>query len=217
MERERFGGGRSGGINRYPDVSGRTGGNAAPPPPPSRGPREERGFGRRDERPREAAPRVTSSAEPWSEVPPELEAMLRAQVGQQPSPAAEAPRPTEPEQADVVTPIGADETPAPKRRTTRKPAASTASTVETEAGETPAPKRRATRKTAANSSPETASTDASASVDADAEAAPAPKRRTTRKPAASAADSAPVDAAASDAPPKRRTTRKTATSSSDPA
>ena len=85
VERERYGrGGGGGGINRYPDVSGRTGGggNVAP----SRPPRDDRGYGRRDERPREAAPRPSSSNEPWSEVPPELEAVLRAQVGQKPSP-----------------------------------------------------------------------------------------------------------------------------------
>ena len=94
VERERYGrGGGGGGINRYPDVSGRTGGggNGAP----NRPPRDDRGYGRRDERPREAAPRPTSSNEPWSEVPPELEAVLRAQVGQKVSPATEPSRPTQ--------------------------------------------------------------------------------------------------------------------------
>jgi uncharacterized LabA/DUF88 family protein len=218
VERERFGrGGGGGGINRYPDVSGRTGGNVAPPQP-SRGPREERGFGRRDERPREAAPRVTSSTEPWSEVPPELEAMLRAQVGQKPSPVAETSRPTEPESTDVVAAIGADETPAPKRRTTRKPAASAGSEGDVAATSTAdaAPKRRTTRKTAASATAEPATAETGGSTDAAADAV-APKRRTTRKPAASAAGTAPVDAAESDAAPKRRTTRKATTSSSDPA
>ena len=157
VERERYGGGRSGGINRYPDVSGRTGGpagqggNGAP-----RGPRDDRG-GRRDERPRDAAPRPTSSAEPWSEVPPELEAMLRAQVGQKPAPAAGTSRPITVESIEaVMEDVAAEaaateaETAAPKRRTTRKATttkASTASAAET--GETAAPKRRSTRKTAA--------------------------------------------------------------------
>jgi uncharacterized LabA/DUF88 family protein len=218
VERERYGrGGGGGGINRYPDVSGRTGANAAPPPP--RGPREERGFGRRDERPREAAPRATSSSEPWSEVPPELEAMLRAQVSQKPSTAAEAPRSTEPESADIVTAFGDAETPAPKRRTTRKPAASASAVSDGDPaiGETPAPKRRATRKPAASSTAETASTDVAGGAEADSDTGAAPKRRTPRKPAASAAEATPVDAAESDAPPKRRTTRKAAASSSDPA
>ena len=214
VERERYGrGGGGGGINRYPDVSGRTGGNTAPPP--QRGPRAERGFGRRDERPREAAPRVTSSAEPWSEVPPELEAMLRAQVGQKPGPAPEAPRPAEIESPEDVSAIGtADETSAPKRRTTRKAAASTV--TETPAEGTPAPKRRSTRKPAASTASDTASTDAGGGETAAGET-PAPKRRATRKTTASAGETASVDAAGPEAAPKRRTTRKAATSSTDPA
>jgi uncharacterized LabA/DUF88 family protein len=96
MDRERYGRGGGGGINRYPDVSGRTAGNGAP----TRSPRDDRGF-RRDERPRDAAPRPSSSSEPWSEVPPELEAMLRAQVGQKLSPATEPSRQTEASIPDV--------------------------------------------------------------------------------------------------------------------
>lgn len=145
--------------------------------------------------------------------------MLRAQVSQKPSTAAEAPRSTEPESADIVTAFGDAETPAPKRRTTRKPAASApaVSDVDTAIGETPAPKRRATRKPAAGSTAETASTGVAGGAEADSDTGAAPKRRTPRKPAASAAEATPVDAAESDAPPKRRTTRKAATSSSDPA
>jgi uncharacterized LabA/DUF88 family protein len=227
VERERYGGrGGGGGINRYPDVSGRTGapsgpgGNGAP----SRGPRDDRGGGRRDERPRDAAPRPTSSAEPWSEVPPELEAMLRAQVGQKPAPAAGTSRPVTPESVDAVMEDVAAEAAAteaeaatPKRRTTRKTATSKASTASTaEAGDAAAPKRRSTRKTSAAAgdagTTDAATIDAADSGDAAdgaatvAEAA-APKRRTTRKPAATTGDSAP----------KRRTTRKTATGSSDSA
>ena len=74
MERERYGrGGGGGGINRYPDVSGRTAvGDAA-----ARGPglRPRRSTGRAGR-----VRRAGSSSEPWSDVPPELEAMLRAQV-----------------------------------------------------------------------------------------------------------------------------------------
>ncbi|MEX2183905.1 MAG: NYN domain-containing protein, partial [Chloroflexota bacterium] len=92
MERERYGrGGGGGGINRYPDVSARTspegqGGRAGtsrgdrsysrgPERGPERGPDEAT-------RDRGAAPRASS--EPWSDVPPELEALLRAQVSQKP-------------------------------------------------------------------------------------------------------------------------------------
>ena len=78
MERERYGGGsgsRSGGINRYPDVSART------TPAHDQAQRTAGGgFGRRDQAP--ASPR--SSGE-WSEVPPELEEQLRAQLAQAPA------------------------------------------------------------------------------------------------------------------------------------
>ncbi len=226
VERERYGrGGGGGGINRYPDVSGRTGGNAAP----TRGPRDDRGPARRDDRPREAAPRPTSSSEPWSEVPPELEAMLRAQVSQKPAATESRPTETRPAPADAAAPgeataaeataaeaAGTDAaTPtAPKRRTTRKTTASGAAPAED--GKSAAPKRRSTRKT--TSSAATAPEPASAGTEpgADAAEASAPKRRTTRKTAATAADSAAGDAAA-EAKPKRKTTRKTATDSSDPA
>ena len=93
MDRERYGGGGRGGagggagprgggsggrgINRYPDVSNR-------PRPVGPGPaREDRGYGRPD---RAAAPAPRNSSEPWSDVPPELEALLRAQVAQKPAP-----------------------------------------------------------------------------------------------------------------------------------
>ena len=231
VERERYGRGGGGGINRYPDVSGRTGGNAAPP----RGPREDRGP-RRDDRAREAAPRATSSTEPWSEVPPELEALLRAQVSQKPSPAeATRPNETQPVGADAVAAFEAVESeagaagaeaasaeaaPATKRRTTRKPAAAKAASPKDD--ESAAPKRRSTRKAASatGDAADTASASAEATMAADTAEAPAPKRRTTRKPAAGA-DAAPADEgsaeSATDAKPKRRATRKTATSSSDPA
>ena len=221
VERERYGGGRGGGgINRYPDVSGRTGGNAGNGAP-NRAPREDRGFGRRDERPREAAPRPSSSSEPWSEVPPELEAMLRAQVGQKPSPATDRSRPTETTSSEAVVAApeleGTDaaEAPAPKRRTsTRKPAASKAA----DAGETTAPKRRSTRKTASSAAADTASTDAvSAGSDAEVAEAAAPKRRATRKSTAASGDAAVADAGSETPAPKRRTTRKAATSSTEPA
>jgi hypothetical protein len=170
MERERYGrGGGGGGINRYPDVSGRTQG--------SQPPREERGRGR-GERP---APVTAShsSNEPWSDVPPELEALLRAQVAQKPAPSRPAtPTPSpvaerDDETADaVVTAEAAAET-GRKPRATRKPAAAGS-------GATKAPaKPRATRKPAAKAG-------AAASADVDAAPGTAPKRRATRKTAAPA-------------------------------
>ena len=95
VDRERYGRGGSSGINRYPDVSARTssapsGGTGGRGPRDGgrdsgrdRGPRDGGGYGRggdrpvRTDRPMGGAPR---SGEQWSEVPPELEAMLRAQL-----------------------------------------------------------------------------------------------------------------------------------------
>jgi uncharacterized LabA/DUF88 family protein len=204
IERERYGRGRSGGINRYPDVSGRTGAQDQR----SGG----RSYSRSDERPREAA-RPSGSAEPWSEVPPELEAMLRQQISTKPptQPADDA-RPVDEAQALGAKPsvdvTDAAEAPAPKRRTTRKAAPATSSEAAPAAPEAAAttPKRRTTRKSATA----TAADDATESA--------APKRRTaTRKKATSTADEAAATAdaadgaAPADAAPKRRTTRKTST------
>ena len=190
IARERYGRGGGGGINRYPDVSGRTA--------PARGPREERTFGRSDQRPREAQPR--SSAEPWSEVPPELEAVLRAQVGQRPAARPTDVTPDGPIDALVAEP----EAPTPKRRATRTSTAKAASA---------APKRRTTRKTTAAEAAATAADETATSAEGSEAASveAAPKRRTTRKTSAAKAVESTADAAASEAaPPKRRSTRKAA-------
>jgi uncharacterized LabA/DUF88 family protein len=239
MDRERFGGRGGGGINRYPDVSGRTastssGGSSGG----GRGPvvREDRPLPRRDrddrpreDRPRDSAPRATSS-EPWSEVPPELEAMLRAQVGT-PPPATTA-GPASAASSEVTEATDAPEVKAPaKRRSTKKATAAETDAATTDAATTdvteaaadaPAPKRRTTRKTATTTAP-AAAAEAPTEVET---TAPAPKRASTRKKAtttATDADAATEAAATTEAEatpaPKRRTTRKPAAVSpeSDPA
>jgi uncharacterized LabA/DUF88 family protein len=183
MERERYGRGGGGGINRYPDVSGRTAQGGR-----DQAPREDRSYSRgRDDRAPERDRTPRTSSEPWSDVPPELEAMLRAQVSQKPAAAkTEA----------VEAPTGGEaeaEAPAPKRRSTRKPAAAKAEAVEAPTGgeaeaEAPAPKRRSTRKPAAAKAE---AVEAPTGGEAEAEA-PAPKRRSTRKPAAAKAKSEPA-------------------------
>ncbi|MEX1170024.1 MAG: NYN domain-containing protein [Chloroflexota bacterium] len=132
MDRERYGrggavggggggGGRGGsrGINRYPDVSSRS--------RPAGPAREERGYGRQDRESVPTPPR--SSSEPWSDVPPELEALLRAQVAQKPAPGRparvsddRAPGSESGEQAaePVVAAVPVEAAPA-KPRGTRKP------------------------------------------------------------------------------------------------
>ena len=170
VDRERYGRGSGGG-----------GGGAFTGPAPTRQPappRRERG-GRPDRGPRPGrepafeAPVVSEGGEPWSEVPPELEQMLRAELARKGSRPAAAAAP-------------AAETPAaPKRRATRKPA--TPATPATIAAAVPAaevpvvPKRRATRKPATPAA--AAEATPAPAVGSDAK----PKRRTTRKTTATEA------------------------------
>jgi uncharacterized LabA/DUF88 family protein len=216
VDRERYGRGGGGGINRYPDVSAREpagrGGRPSGPGPgrQDRPPRQDR-FDRPD---RAAGPR---SSEPWSEVPEELEAMLRAQLAQSPKASPPASR-REPSGNEVVAssstpstePAAATAEPATKRRTTRRkagaePVAASDGAASSDAT-SDAPKRRAPRRKADSPGGD------------DATATAAPKRRTTRaktatagtaETAADAAEPAGSDAAEA-AAPKRRTTRKKA-------
>ena len=163
VDRERYGG-RSPSAGR--SVSGGSSGSSRyGEPAPRGGSREPERF-RNDRPPVRPAPRVGNPDEPWSEVSPELEAMLRAQIGSRPRPPAPvAQAAVQPADSATV------EAPAPKRRVTRKPAAVVAdgTTVPAAEAEAPAPKRRAPRK-AATVSPTVV--DEATSVDA------APKRRT---------------------------------------
>ena len=206
MERERYGrGGGGGGINRYPDVSSRT--------RPSEPQRDERGFGRGD---RPSAPPSRSSNEPWSDVPPELEAMLRAQVAQKPT---ARPVPVRPAPVDALTPSEpAETTVARAPRAARKPAARVpkVEAAVADAGTTAAEaasKRRTTR------TPKATPAEALPAATVDVSEAPASRARPARKPATArvtvrktaATEAMPVvDAGPAAAAPKRRTTRKAA-------
>jgi len=215
VDRERYGrgasggvgGGGGGGINRYPDVRSRDGGRDRDR---DRGPRP--------------APR-SSSGDPWSEVPPELEAMLRAQVTKRPragsAPAAVVPAdvPSEFESAHRGQSSEAEaEAAAPRARAARR---STAAARDADA--TPKTRTRAARKlvatddgpaTDAPESPKRRTTRKAATAADGAEATPAPQRRATRKTATAAAaegsDEGPAPAA-----PKRRATRKAAAADTD--
>jgi uncharacterized LabA/DUF88 family protein len=225
LDRERYGAGHSGGGTRF----------AEPAPRGGRSDDRSRG-GRIEDRARgdRAAPRPPargrSGDEPWSEVPPEIEAMLRAQLGGSPGQAPRTARQRTERAVVAADAVGADavelpakatepvpaqpEAPTPRRRTARTTAkaAPTESPAALPDGEGAAaeavavtPKRRTTRKAAAVATP------GEAPADGDVEAKAPPKRRTTRKPAASpdvAAEGAPIDAAV--AAPKRRTTRRKA-------
>lgn len=192
LERERFGGGRGTPASRFAepqrsrDSFGRNDRNDRN----DRGGRGDRGF-----RPAPApAPRGTSD-EPWSEVPPELEAMLRAQMGSR----AQAPRR---EPAAAAAPVTeAAETAAPARRGRRTTAAA-AEATEAPAEATTAP-RSTTRRTKATA-------DAGAGVPTEAAPAKTARTRTTRAKAAEAEASAPASAPATTA---KRTTRSKAAAS----
>ena len=221
MDRERYGRGGGGGINRYPDVSART---RAPEPR-----REDRGYSRPDRTP----PPPRTSNEPWSDVPPELEAMLRAQVAQKPV-SRPVPRPED-------TPVPGAEVaetaaPATSARAVRKPstrptraAATTTTAVEptgsptnvnagvdspgaTAEAATATPKRRPGRppKSAAIS-PTTPASDADAPGTADPVAPASPARvRAPRKPAAAAGATATRATAA------KRTPKAAVTAADEP-
>jgi len=230
IARERFGRGGGGGINRYPDVSERTGRSAAPPPRrEERGPRPERAGG--------PAPAARSGGE-WSEVPPELEELLRAQLSQRPEAgpqpardAAEAADAAEEVADDTVTAIAAGTsavTPAAtagrRRTTTRRAKPATAgegsaddepTTAEAATAAPAATRRRTTRRTSATATAE-ASDEAGPTA---TEEAPAPRRRTSRSKAA-ATDAATGPEAESSAPAKpvrRRTVRAASADADEPA
>jgi uncharacterized LabA/DUF88 family protein len=190
MERERYGRGGGGGINRYPDVSGRT---RAPEPR-----RDDRAYGRGDRTP---APPPRTSNEPWSDVPPELEAMLRAQVAQKPIPR---PAPT-PASAPELAPQLAEATTPGKDRATRRPSGRT-------------PRIQAAPVVEAGTAPGAV---AAGGVTADlAEAPEAARKRRPGRPPKSATTAAPAgDSGAAGAPPatepvKARAARKPATTRS---
>lgn len=235
MERERYGrGGGGGGINRYPDVSARTGRAPAPAPREERPFRPDRDQRGREDRNREAAPR--SSNEPWSEVPPELEAMLRAQVAQKPvahrAVVTPGDRSTEREVTATVADAAATPVAAPKRRSTRtakvavtdsvapsSDEVASAPAMPTDAPATAAPKRRATRTTKVTKGVSAADAPVAADVAPDADKSEAaPKRRSTRTKAGATSDvpsgdPSPEAVAPSDAPapgpaPRRRAPRK---------
>jgi len=106
IDRERYGGGR-GGSTRYAE--------------PTRGGGARSGGGSRSSRPdRPARPPRSEGGEPWSEVPPELEELLRAQIAQSQAPAEAA--------------TGDDAEAKPKRRTTRRTTSKAKATDEASEG-----------------------------------------------------------------------------------
>jgi uncharacterized LabA/DUF88 family protein len=215
LERERFGGGRGSTPSRFQE------------PPRSR----ESGYGRDDRRDdrrdrdrgdrqqfRQAPrPAARGGDEPWSEVPPEIEAMLRAQLGSRPAPAGRGPAPAEvvTDQAAATESAAPEAVPAVTRRSTRrspsKAAAGASDAAEGAAAEAaPSPARRATtRKPRATAVPAETAAESGGEVPATDAGAPTTRRRTTSR-SRTAAASTPTDEAATADAPKRRTTRRKA-------
>jgi hypothetical protein len=227
IDRERYGRGSGGGINRYPDVSGRDRGDRV-----DRGDRGGRGgrqggFDRppRHDRPARPQPR-SGSSEPWSEVPPEVEAMLRAQLQSRPKPPGGEPSRSNAGSASDTSPGAVSESAAegPARRGRRTTAARPTSGEGESTGEpvvapaavesTDAPARPTRRRTTAKAADTASPVDApkrttrrrSTSAAGEGEGEPAkPARRRTTAP----------DASGESPAPKRRTTRRTTTPASE--
>ena len=224
MDRERFGGGRGSRPSAFqqPAPTPRDGGFNRP----DRGGRNDR-MDRGDRRPPfrsvpAPAPRP-SGDEPWSEVPPEIEAMLRAQLGarqaaprREPLPAPEAGTSA----TEAFAPVAEPTAPAAPSRRGRRPAAETTpesvpSTGDDQAASDAAPKARRTAVRKPRTAAATATDDVTAAAPTAAKRtrATATTRRTSTTRATAAtpdADVAAAPEAAAPAAPKRRAPRKKA-------
>lgn len=134
-----------------------------------------------DDRPRYEESRSTSS-EPWSEVPPELEQMLRAEMSRK-APAASM---SEPAPMVASTSVQAITESASEAKPARRTRATKAASAEAGSSED-APKATRTRTTkAATTKTATPRTRKAAAAEGDAEAAPKKPAARTRKAAAPA-------------------------------
>ncbi|HMA46495.1 MAG TPA: NYN domain-containing protein [Frankiaceae bacterium] len=185
LDRERFGGGRGSTPSRF-----------AQPAPGNREPNFNRSdrpdrIDRGDRQPFRQAPRPVaprpSGDEPWSEVPPEIEAMLRAQLGSRPAAPRREPAPA-PAVESAAPPATEAGTPAPAARRGRRPAAAVAAPV---SAETPAPEAGEGTPTAAPKARRTAARTPKAAPAGVVEATEAP----ASKPARAATKAAPRAAA----------------------
>ena len=236
LDRERFGRG-AGSSSRYQEPMGRppmpasSGGGQRPRPdqPPRGRPDRDRYQGGRDRVPTGAPPqqrRGPGSDEPWSEVPPEIEELLRAQLAtRKPSPGASAGQvPTAVLEAEQA---GAPQAPTPARGRGRGRPPAAAAPATAPVGETPqsaqaaeepavaAPATRGRRRSTA-ATEAVPVTEAAPVADAAAAApatAPAAARRRKSTPAAEA----PVTEAPASAAAPKRGRRPSAAAASDAA
>jgi uncharacterized LabA/DUF88 family protein len=188
LERERFGtgrnalptpaydGGRRGGRSSGSGRERPFGGRGAPPP---RAPREEREH-------------AASGGQPWSEVPPELEEQLRAELARKRSERAPA---------EASAPVAEEAKPKRASRS-RKSAAATGAGEEAVGPEEAKPKRASrTRKAASGSAVE------SVAAETPTEAAKVAPKRATRSRASAGSTAKASSSDDETVAPKRRTTR----------
>jgi len=213
-----FGGGSSGGgVSRMPDRNRPPmgGGNRGPRPQPQ----QSRPRPSYVQPPREVErPERPVSSEPWSEVPPEVQEMLRAELARRQAPAA----PVREAAAPTATPVSARPARgrAPSARAPRgatAPAAASSSeasasfaestSVGTAPAETAAPRRRTATRSSATRPAASATADAAPMADA---GTPAPKARRGRAVAGSADAGAGAAGSgeATAAKPRRTATRR---------
>jgi uncharacterized LabA/DUF88 family protein len=195
IERERYGRGGMTGTNRYPDTSGRgrsTGRSEA---------RDVRPASGRDE------PRSGRSAEPWSEVPPELEALLRAQAAGR----ADKPRDERPRRQEMPAETAeAAAKPARGRGSRSRTKPVEEASVETPAPEAPAKEPSPTRRRTRRSSATTADDHAAPAAEAADKPATTARRRSTAAARTSSAGKATAETATpGDAKPATRRRRST--------
>jgi uncharacterized LabA/DUF88 family protein len=237
IDRERYGrGGSTGGATsgaggtRFGEPAGRGGVNRDAAPRRDVAPRRDAAPRRDSGRFVQARPERFESrsggSEPWSEVPPELEELLKAQLAQKLGRQAEA-RPAATDSAVVEpTPVGSDASAPARGRGRRRPGTAGTSVAAAAEVATPmaesvpvsasAPARR--RRGASTAAPSTEPVLVAApSVEPAPAATPAPKRRAARPKAASPAGTTPAETpsvaeAAPKVAPKRRTTRAAAAS-----
>jgi uncharacterized LabA/DUF88 family protein len=232
IDRERYGRGSAtggaGGGTRPGESAGRSGVNRDAAPRRDVAPRRDAAPRRDTGRSVQARPERfesrSGSSEPWSEVPPELEELLKAQLAQKLGRQAEA-RQAVSESAPVEpTAAGSDASVPARGRGRRRPAAAGASVVaaaevatpmaESVPVSVPVPARRRRGPVTAAPSSEPALV-AAPSAEPAPGATPTPKRRAARPKAATPAgatpaETSPVAEVAPVAAPKRRTTRATA-------
>ncbi len=229
VDRERYGrGGSTGGApssgTRFGEPASRSGVNRDAAPRRDLAPRRDavprRDVGRPVQVRADRFESRAESSEPWSEVPPELEELLKAQLAQKLGRPADV-RPAANESApSVLTAIDPDASAPAHGRGRRRPAAADAAVgaaaevaspkAESMPGSGPAPARRRAGARASAPSTDPAPVAASSAKPAPV-ATPAPKRRAAARPsAAKLAGTPPVAEAATAAAPKRRTTRASA-------